>query len=430
MAEIKCPHCGQVFQIDESDHQKLLQQVRDEQFHKDLAERERQFKELQEKNLKIQEEAQKAAKEKEVAGLRLELEALKAELSKQQSKEDLAIAKLKAEKDAEIAKAKEAGRELEFKLTSLTQEAEAKKQQAVSEAKQEIQKLQNEVELAKKEAELQRKSLEESHALEIKQKDDAIAYYKDLKLKVSTKMLGETLEQHCQNSFNQIRMTAFPTAYFEKDNDSSSGSKGDYIFKEKTEEGAELISIMFEMKNEGDMTSTKKKNEDFLKELDKDRNEKKCEYAVLVSTLEADSEYYNAGIVDVSYRFPKMYVIRPQCFIPMITLLRNAALNSAEYKNQLQVVHAQNIDVSNFEDELGKFQEGFEKHYKAAAGKFAKAIDDIDKTIKKLQDIRDGLVGSERSLELANNKAQSLSIKKLTHNNPTMKAMFEEASKK
>ena len=430
MAEIKCPHCGQVFQIDESGYQKLIKEVRDVEFHKELEERAKQYEELQKKDLLLAQEKAKSDKERELASMKAQMEALKSQLSEQESKQALLLQQLEAKKDAEIIKAKDEVKDLEHKIDSLSKVAEADKAKSLAEASKKVIELQNEVSLVKKEAELQRKNMEEAHATEIKQKDDAIAYYKDLKLKASTKMLGETLEQHCEIAFNQIRMTAFPKAYFEKDNDARTGSKGDYIFKEDTEEGAELISIMFEMKNEADQTATKHRNEDFFKELDKDRNEKKCEYAVLVSTLESDSELYNAGIVDVSYRYPKMYVIRPQCFIPMITLLRNAALKSAEYKNELAVVKTQNVDISNFEGELAEFQEKFGTNFRLASEKFQKAIDEIDKTIDHLQKVREALVGSERNLRLANDKAQDLSIKKLTRNNPTMKALFEEAAKK
>lgn len=430
MAEIKCPHCGQVFQIDESGYQKLIKEVRDVEFHKELEERAKQYEELQKKDLLLAQEKAKSDKERELASMKAQMESYKSKLAEQESKQALLLQQLEAKKDAEIIKAKDEVKDLEHKIDSLSKVAEADKAKSLAEASKKVIELQNEVSLVKKEAELQRKNMEEAHATEIKQKDDAIAYYKDLKLKASTKMLGETLEQHCEIAFNQIRMTAFPKAYFEKDNDARTGSKGDYIFKEDTEEGAELISIMFEMKNEADQTATKHRNEDFFKELDKDRNEKKCEYAVLVSTLEADSELYNAGIVDVSYRYPKMYVIRPQCFIPMITLLRNAALKSAEYKNELAVVKTQNVDISNFEGELAEFQEKFGTNFRLASEKFQKAIDEIDKTIDHLQKVREALVGSERNLRLANDKAQDLSIKKLTRHNPTMKALFEEAAKK
>ncbi|MBE6135529.1 MAG: DUF2130 domain-containing protein [Erysipelotrichaceae bacterium] len=430
MAEIKCPHCGQVFQIDESGYQKLIKEVRDVEFHKELEERAKQYEELQKKDLLLAQEKAKSDKERELASMKAQMDSYKSKLAEQESKQALLLQQLEAKKDAEIIKAKDEVKDLEHKIDSLSKVAEADKAKSLAEASKKVIELQNEVSLVKKEAELQRKNMEEAHATEIKQKDDAIAYYKDLKLKASTKMLGETLEQHCEIAFNQIRMTAFPKAYFEKDNDARTGSKGDYIFKEDTEEGAELISIMFEMKNEADQTATKHRNEDFFKELDKDRNEKKCEYAVLVSTLESDSELYNAGIVDVSYRYPKMYVIRPQCFIPMITLLRNAALKSAEYKNELAVVKTQNVDISNFEGELAEFQEKFGTNFRLASEKFQKAIDEIDKTIDHLQKVREALVGSERNLRLANDKAQDLSIKKLTRNNPTMKALFEEAAKK
>lgn len=267
--------------------------------------------------------------------------------------------------------------------------------------------------------------LKEKDAI-IKYKDEEIALRKDMKLKLSTKMIGETLEQHCETEFNKLRATAFQKAYFEKDNDSRSGSKGDYIYRENDDSGNEIVSIMFEMKNEGDETATKKKNEDFLKELDKDRTEKKCEYAVLVSLLEADSEYYNSGIVDVSHKYPKMYVVRPQFFIPIITLLRNAAMNSAKYKAELALVRSQNIDITNFEEKMNKFKEGFARNYELASRKFKEAIDEIDKTISHLQKTKDALLSSENNLRLANDKADDLTIKKLTHGNPTMKAKFDE----
>ena len=292
---------------------------------------------------------------------------------------------------------------------------------------QEIVSLNNKIDLNKKEAEIKQNNLIEQQRLELKAKDEQIAYYKDMKLKLSTKLVGESLEQHCQNAFNSIRMTAFPHAYFEKDNDSSSGEKGDFIFKEYTEEGAELISIMFEMKNENDETATKHKNEDFFAKLDKDRKTKNCEYAILVSMLEPESELYNAGIVDVSYKYPKMYVVRPQCFIPIITLLRNASLNASKYKNELMIARNQSIDVTNFENSLLDFQDKFNKNYNLASQRFNSAIEEIDKTIDHLNKVKEGLLGADRNLRLANDKAQDLSIKKLTRNNPTMKEAFDKA---
>ena len=310
----------------------------------------------------------------------------------------------------------------------------------VSEVTQKIEKERDELasELKTKEFEKQllEKSLEEKFKDQlrtkdeiIKMKDEEIALRKDMKMKLSTKMIGETLEQHCETEFNKLRATAFQNAHFEKDNDSKTGSKGDFIYREADQDGNEFISIMFEMKNEGDETATKKRNEDFFKELDKDRNEKGCEYAVMVTLLEADSELYNSGIVDVSHKYPKMYVVRPQFFIPIITLLRNAALNSAKYKAELALVKAQNIDVTNFEDRINAFKEGFARNYDLASRKFKEAIDGIDKTIAQLQKTKDALLSSENNLRLANNKAEDLTIKKLTHGNPTMKAKFDDLSK-
>ncbi len=311
--------------------------------------------------------------------------------------------------------------------------AEAEKKIAIMEVTWKIGKerddLASKLENKETEKELLEKSLKEKFLSELKSKDEMIEYYKDMKLKMSTKMLGETLEQHCEIEFNKLRATAFPKAYFEKDNDSRSGSKGDFIYRENDEDGNEIISIMFEMKNEGDETATKKRNEDFLRELDKDRNEKKCEYAILVSLLEAESEYYNTGIVDVSHKYPKMYVIRPQFFISIITLLRNAALNSMKYKSELALVRTQNIDVTNFENEINEFKEGFAKNYDLASRKFKTAIEEIEKTIDHLQKTKDALLSSENNLRLANNKAEELTIKKLTRGNPTMMEKFDRLHK-
>ncbi|MBR4378034.1 MAG: DUF2130 domain-containing protein [Bacilli bacterium] len=391
MPELKCPNCQKTFVIDQDDYASLLSQVRNDAFEKELRDRLAQ----QEKNNKQQNELDlqraKAADEKQINDLKNNIELLKQRLDAAEKEKQLALSNALAQKEKDILN------------------------------------LQNELKLSEKNKQLEISHLNEAHSSELKMKDEQIAFYKDLKAKMSTKLVGETLEQHCMTQFNQIRMTAFPKAYFEKDNDASSGSKGDFIFKENTEENAELISIMFEMKNENDTTATKKKNEDFFKELDKDRNEKHCEYAVLVSMLEPDSEYYNAGIVDVSYRYPKMYVIRPQCFIPFITLVRNAALASAQYKNQLVLIKNQSVDVSNFENDLNQFKEKFAYNYNLANDKFNKAIEEIDKTIEHLNKVKDGLIGADRNLRLANDKAQDLTVKKLTRNNPTMKKMFEEA---
>ena len=391
--ELKCPHCGKVFSIDESEYIELLSQVRNQEFDKELASRIHQLEE-----------------------------------SKQKEKE-LLQAKLESENKDNVAKLREEIFRLENELKQSRNEKEYAIKDAVSEKEKEILSLRSDIQLKDKENELQLRNLKSQYEDKLKGKEEEVAYYKDLKTKLSTKLLGETLEQHCQIEFNRLRMTAFPNAYFEKDNDASSGSKGDFIYREYDENNIEIISIMFEMKNESDTTATKHKNEDFLKELNKDRKEKNCEYAVLVSMLEADSEYYNAGIVDVSYQYEKMYVVRPQCFIPIITLLRNAALNSMKYKQELAIIKAQNIDVSNFEDKLLDFQDKFNKNYVLANDKFNKAIEEIDKTIDHLVKVKEGLLGADRNLRLANEKAQDLTIKRLTHNNETMKQLFEEANK-
>ena len=391
--ELKCPHCGKVFSIDESEYIELLSQVRNQEFDKELASRIHQLEE-----------------------------------SKQKEKE-LLQAKLESENKDNVAKLREEIFRLENELKQSRNEKEYAIKDAVSEKEKEILSLRSDIQLKDKENELQLRNLKSQYEDKLKGKEEEVAYYKDLKTKLSTKLLGETLEQHCQIEFNRLRMTAFPNAYFEKDNDASSGSKGDFIYREYDENNIEIISIMFEMKNESDTTATKHKNEDFLRELNKDRKEKNCEYAVLVSMLEADSEYYNAGIVDVSYQYEKMYVVRPQCFIPIITLLRNAALNSMKYKQELAIIKAQNIDVSNFEDKLLDFQDKFNKNYVLANDKFNKAIEEIDKTIDHLVKVKEGLLGADRNLRLANEKAQDLTIKKLTHNNETMKQLFEEVNK-
>ncbi|MEG0620510.1 MAG: DUF2130 domain-containing protein [Raoultibacter sp.] len=397
MNEIKCPHCGQVFQVDESGFADIVKQVRDAEFAQELQAREK----LLEANKQQAVELAKAAAARQLQG-------------------DLAA------KEAEIA-------QLQATLQAVATEKQLAVTQAVVAAEKQRDALAAEVKL--KEAE--RGQLEIASRAQLaealKSKDEIIAYkeeeilrYKDMKAKLSTKMVGETLEQHCEIEFNKLRATGFQHAYFEKDNDAGSGSKGDYIYRETDEAGNEIISIMFEMKNELDETATKKKNEDFLKELDKDRSEKKCEYAILVSLLEAESELYNTGIVDKSHRFEKMYVVRPQFFIPIITILRNAALNSLSYKAELALMREQNIDISDFEDSMNSFKEGFARNYDLASRKFKTAIDEIDKTILHLQKTKDALLSSENNLRLANNKAEDLTIKKLTRGNPTMAAKFAE----
>lgn len=419
MNDIICPNCKKAFKVDEAGFADIMKQVRDHKFEEELRER-----------LSI------AEKEKESA-VKLAESNLKNKLQEELAKKDRDLLDLKAEKDRKLAE-QLAKKEAELaEMKSKIDKSEIEKKLSVTEAVKRIEKERDDLahNLKNKETEKQllEKSLYEKFASElktkddiIKMKDDEIALRKDMKLKLSTKMVGETLEQHCETEFNKLRATAFPNAYFEKDNDSKTGSKGDFIYRETDQAGNEIISIMFEMKNEGDGTATKKRNEDFLKELDKDRLEKKCEYAVLVSLLEADNELYNNGIVDVSHRFPKMYVVRPQFFIPIITLLRNAAMNSLQYKAELALVKSQNIDITNFEDNINKFKEGFAKNYDLASRKFKTAIEEIDKTIDHLQKTKDALLSSENNLRLANNKAEDLTIKRLTRDNSTMQVMFAE----
>lgn len=422
MNEIICPNCKKAFKVDEAGFADILKQVRDHQFEEEILHR-----------LAL------AEKEKESA-VKLAEANIKNALQEQLAKKDQELADLKAKKEIELSqKLSQKDNEL-LQLKSKIENAEVEKKLAVNEATKKVEKerddLVNAIKIKETEKELLKKSLTEQYLTELKEKDaiikhkdEEIALRKDMKLKLSTKMIGETLEQHCETEFNKLRATAFQKAYFEKDNDSKSGSKGDFIYRESDDAGNEIISIMFEMKNEGDETATKKRNEDFLKELDRDRTEKNCEYAVLVSLLEADSEYYNSGIVDVSHKYPKMYVVRPQFFIPIITLLRNAAMNSIQYKAELALVRSQNIDITNFEEKMNKFKEGFARNYDLASRKFKDAIDGIDKTIKELEKTKAALLSSENNLRLANEKTEDLTIKKLTHGNPTMKAKFNELNK-
>lgn len=426
MQEIKCPKCGEVFQVDESGYSAIVQQVRDKEFSKELKSREAQF-ELEKDNAV---QLAKLAIEKDLSEKLIqkdsEIAKLKADITTEQISKKSEISETIAQKDKEIV-------ELKNKLASFDKDKELELTKLVNKMNTElsekdtcIAKLNNEKELTQKESQLKEQSLKDQYEEKLRFKDEEIARYKDFKAKLSTKMVGESLEQHCEIEFNKLRATGFQRAYFEKDNDAKTGSKGDYIYRESDPEGGEFISIMFEMKNEMDSTSTKKKNEDFLKELDKDRREKKCEYAVLVSLLEPENELYNSGIVDMSHRYPKMYVIRPQFFIPIITLLRNASLNSLEYRKELAVIKAQNIDVSNFEAQMNDFKEKFAKNYELASRKFKTAIEEIDKTIDHLQKTKKALLSSENNLRLANNKAEDLTIKRLTRNNPTMEAKFAE----
>ena len=418
MKEIKCPKCGEVFQVDESGYAAIVKQIRDKEFHKEIEEYKLHLDEARENAdelVRTQTESEfkdiLSEKKAEIAKLQAQVDSLKKD-------QKLAVAEAVAKKDKEISEKKNEITVLNAQIKNSEKDTELAVEKALSEAEKKF-RIREE---ALKEDTLK---LKEDFNQQLQEKEREVEHYRDLKAKMSTKMVGETLEKHCEIEFNKIRMTAFPNAYFEKDNDIRTGSKGDYIFREE-DNGTEFISIMFEMKNESETTASKHKNEDFFKELDKDRREKGCEYAVLVSMLEADNELYNNGIVDVSYKYPKMYVIRPQFFIPMITLLRNAGLKSIAYQHQLMEIKNQNIDITHFEEDLAAFKEGFSRNYDLASRKFKTAIDEIDKTIDHLQKTKDALLSSENNLRLANNKAEDLSVKKLTKNNPTMAAKFRE----
>ncbi len=424
MQEIKCPKCGEVFKVDESGYAAIVKQVRDKEFSKEIQARELQFEAEKESaiqviKLKTEQEYNEKINKKEA-----EIAELKAEITTEQITKKNAISETITQKDKEIT-------ELKNKLAVFDKDKELEINKLINKMNTEltekelcITKLTNEQELFKKEFQIKENALKEQYESAIRFKEEEIIRLKEYKSKMSTKMVGESLEQHCETEFNRLRATGFQRAYFEKDNDAKSGSKGDYIYRDFDNEGGEFISIMFEMKNETDTTSAKKKNTDFLKELDKDRKEKSCEYAVLVTLLEPENELYNTGIVDVSHYYPKMYIIRPQFFIPIITLLRNAALNSLEYKKELAIIKSQNIDISNFEAEMNDFKEKFSRNYELASRKFKTAIEEIDKTIDHLQKTKEALLSSENNLRLANNKAEDLSIKRLTKNNPTMEAKF------
>lgn len=406
MPEIRCPKCGSVFQVDETGYDQIAQQIRDSEFTKELERRKTEMDDKRKQELEL---------------IRLQ----------EEQEHTLSI----TQKDAELSAKEQKIIELQAKLEAsettkklAVAEAVEKKNEELTQKTTEIADLKGDLKSKETESRLSEKSLQEKYEEKLKLKDEQIEYYKDFKARQSTKMIGESLEQHCLTQFNSIRMTAFPNAYFEKDNDAKTGSKGDFIYRESDEGGTEFISIMFEMKNEADATATKHKNEDFFKELDKDRSEKGCEYAILVSLLEADNDLYNNGIVDVSYKYPKMYVIRPQFFIPMITLLRNAALNSLQYQHELQTVRNQQVDIRNFEENMNLFKSAFSKNYELASRRFTEAIEEIDKSISHLQKIKDALLSSENNLRLANNKADELSIKKLTKNAPSVKKMFDELS--
>ena len=445
MQEINCPNCGKVFQIDEADYAKLVSQVRDKEFSKEMEFRVQHYEEEKRNAIdlaKSEEERRHAealsrTKEelnREIASKDTELAQLRAQIQQFEMEKTMAVRNAEEAKDAAIQKkemeiaeliARQSNWENEKKLA--ISEAEKQRIEAIGIKEREIAELKAQREHDAIASRMEQDNIKNRYEAQLKAKDEEVQFYKDFKAKQSTKMIGESLERFCEDEFNKIRAAGFPNAYFEKDNDASSGTKGDYIFREADEDGIEIVSIMFEMKNEADETATKHKNENFFEKLDKDRKEKKCEYAVLVSMLESDSEYYNTGIVDVSHRFEKMYVIRPQFFIPVITMLRNASMKSLEAKKELALVQAQNIDITNFEKNMETFKEGFAKNYRIAGDKFAKAIDEIDKTIDLLQKVKENLIGSERNLRLANDKAQDLTIRKLTWNNPTMKQKFEEA---
>lgn len=398
MAELKCPHCGQAFTVDDTELSSIVQQIRDKEFERDLSSR---VSELEEH-----------LKEKHGLELEAQKNQIKLEVKDAHEKE---LQKLREQ----LKKAEEKSQKLQTQIDS----AEDRKKLAVLEA---VKKVEDE----KRDIESELEQEKNRGRILLEQKDEQIAYYKDMKTRMSTKMVGESLEQHCEIEFNRLRATAFQHAYFEKDNDAKSGSKGDYIYREYDENGVEIISIMFEMKNEMDETATKHKNEAFFKELDKDRREKGCEYAILVSLLESDNDLYNSGIVDVSYKYDKMYVVRPQCFIPIITLLRNAAMSALQYKQELAIVKNQDIDISNFEDNLMRFKDDFSRNYDLAHSHFDKAIEEIDKTIQHLEKVKKELQGSDNQLRIANNKVDEVSVKKLTKGNPTMQAKFDELKKK
>lgn len=403
MNEIICPHCKKTFKVDEAGFADILKQVRNHEFEKELHERFELLENDKESAVKLAEANAKSALQDDIA------------------KKDNEIIKLKAEKDIEVNK-------LQTRIESVETEKKLAIAEAVTTIEKERDDLKNKLQNKDSEIQLREVSLKDKYESELKLKDEMIERYKDMKLRLSTKMVGETLEQHCETEFNKLRATAFQNAYFEKDNDSKNGSKGDYIYRESDEAGNEIISIMFEMKNESDTTATKKKNGDFLKELDKDREEKRCEYAILVSLLEADNELYNIGIVDVSHRHSKMYVIRPQFFIPMITLLRNSSMKSMKYKAELAIIKNQSVDVTNFENELNEFRDGFGRNFRLASEKFKTAIESIEKSIDQLRKTKEALVSSEKNLRLANDKAEDLTVKKLTRGNPTMTDKFAELS--
>ena len=434
MNEIKCPKCGTVFQIDEQDYESIVKQVRDHTFEEELNERKAQFQRELESAVKLAKADTEKKLLEQVNQLKMANANLETRIQSSEAEKKQAVQSTKAEVEKEytskISELTLSKTKLENDLKLKDTENKLAVEQAISAKDKTIDSLSNELSLKEKEFQLKETSMKESYESKLKDKDEQIAYYKDFKARQSTKMIGESLEQHCSTEFNKLR-SLFKNCYFEKDNDAKTGSKGDFIFRAYAddEHTSEIVSIMFEMKNEADQTATKHKNEDFFKELDKDRREKKCEYAVLVSLLELDNEYYNFGIVDVSYQYEKMYVIRPQFFIPLITLIKDLASKSLEYKNELELVRSQNIDITHFEQNINTFKDSFSRNYRLASERFAKAIEEIDKTIDHLQKTKEHLLKTEDNLRLANNKAQDLTIKKLTHKNPTMAKMFDDLKK-
>jgi hypothetical protein len=425
MNQVKCPHCGKEFTIDESSYLDIVKQIKDKEFHKDLHERLEQLKLQSEKDIVIAKQQVEKTYEQSLSQKEQELQNLKQQLDNSNQAKALEIIQRENTLKEQLALQEKRIAELKASLEVAAKDKQLETQKVLTEKEKELQTLKNKIELDRAQSELEKNSIKASYDEKLKQKDEAISFYKDFKAKQSTKMVGESLEQHCEIEFNKLRSLAFPKATFGKDNDAQSGSKGDYIYRETDDNGVEILSIMFEMKNEADETATKKKNEQFLKELDKDRTEKKCEYAILVSLLEIDSDLYNTGIVDVSHLYPKMYVIRPQFFIPMITLLRNTSMNALKYKQEAAIMRRQNIDITTFEDDLNKFKDAFSKNYELASRKFNDAIKGIDNTINQLQKTKEALLSSENNLRLANDKADNLTVKKLVRNNPTMKAKFD-----
>ena len=422
MNEIKCPECGNTIKVDEDNYSKIIKQVRDQEFENEIRERfqllendKQKSVDLAIQNIRFKMQEESFLNEKKIQGLNSQLVAAEAE-------KNMAVNKIKHSFEKERDS-------LSYLLEKTKEKNEYDKKIAVSNAisklKDGYEQIRNNLDKVQLQKELSEKSIKMNYEIQLKERDDVIERLRDMKLKLSTKMVGESLEHHCENEFNRLRASAFPNAYFEKDNDTIFGSKGDYIFRENDNQGNEIVSIMFEMKNECDATSSKKKNEDFLKELNKDRLEKNCEYAVLVSLLESDNDLFNSGIVDFSYRYPKMYVVRPQCFLPIISLLRNASLKALKYKSELALIKEQNIDITNFENSLELFKDSFGKNYTLASKRFETAINEIDKSINHLQKTKDALLGADRNLRLANDKAQDVSVKRLTRNNPTMRDKFD-----